>query len=125
MKLTMKMLEEQGYLDQIQPVAIAADDGVLACALEEALGSKHSRDMSIIYGEDYSIRLLLTHLREGSPHAQDVSPTRAAVEFMRLAQEEARYPTLLPEGQCVKAWRVQKILFDGRPAALVSAAWLT
>jgi hypothetical protein len=127
MKLTLAFLRKlaDGNPQGSKPViiAITANKQVLTCALEEALEFNVVRDSQPIVGEEYSIRLLLTHVRPGSPHAEELRGSEAAVEFLTLAAQDARYNPPKTQGQ--KGWKVEKILFQGKPAALVSATWVT
>ncbi len=125
MYFTMSIIRAHGSMLKSYPPT--SREGALAIHLADALDGGMVVDGEPVHGEAYSIRLFLAHKRAGSLHIiQPTSATAISRELLMLADprgmQPARYAPINNDGM-VRGWKVEKIPFNERPAALVCAAW--
>ncbi len=121
MQLTMPILRG---LSMFTLVGQTAFTSLLASFISQALENNDVLEHTPVHGEEFSVRLLLTHRRPGSPVRNIMNAEKAAEELLKLSsQGEARYNPAV-RSDAIKGWAVESITFQNRPAAVVRAVWL-
>lgn len=104
-------------------IDIAADEGLIAAAIESIIGEKPVTHFDIIFGAGKSGRLLLTSSIPTAVPLQKPHDAEAAAAMLKGFRAEARYPLPKPPRR-KKGWEIWKCHIQSRPTVLIWAAWV-